>query len=140
MSKGRQAEREKHEPRWIKQARLYVGKTSQDYLKDNGQDWDVHKLTQIMRNHFHTVFAPALGYQRTDPDGKQLFDTLLQVQNRRNTRAHHDLPSETEVLQALLHMVTSSQLMQTGSWQMQGQLQKVHDQIVTEKGFKCRGG
>ena len=127
MSKKRWEQRRELVPAWVVEARRYVGKSSADFVHDNGKVWDVHKLTQMIRGHFHKVFVPRLGYDKDDARLKELFDTLLQIQNRRNTRAHSVLPSEAEVLQALRHMITALELMSTSACSMQTQLAKLKD-------------
>ena len=110
--------RKQSPPPWIEQCRLYVGSTSREYIQDNGQVWDVHKLTQMLRGHWDNVFVHRLGYDKDSAKGKELFETLLQIQQRRHTRAHQVVPTESEVLQALRHMLTALEMFSGSAWDM----------------------
>ena len=90
-------------PVWIERCRDPCGEKTRDFIRDNGLQWDVQKLAQIIRGSMRDVFAEHLGFG-DESRAKEFLETLLQVAERRNTRAHGDIPTEPEVLEALKHM------------------------------------
>lgn len=73
--------------------------------------WDTFTLISVLRAHFSAVFAKT---GTSDFKAKALLKTLLQVFERRNSRAHNRTPTEAESLDALSkieHVLTDCNIM-----------------------------
>ena len=76
--------------------------------------WDAFTIIAVLRAHFSAVFAKKMGAGTSDFKAKALLKTLLQVFERRNSRAHNRNPTEAESLDALSkmeHVLTDCNIM-----------------------------
>ena len=98
-----QASELKNSVLWLQKCRQTCGKASASHMKADDETWDVFKLVQILTGYLKDVFAPNLGLSQKYRV-KGLLNSLLEVQEARNRRAHNVLPTDEEVLDSLYCM------------------------------------
>lgn len=97
-------------PLWIGEIRHFLGQRTKKHVTA-GSRWDIHTITAVLRALPPEVFAAGL------PSGfhaKAVLSALLSVLTARTSRAHREVLSESDVLEALLHMHAVLQQMRPG--------------------------
>ena len=87
-------------PLWVWKSRQGLGRSLKPFVNDDGKLWDTYTLVSVMRAHLREVFAPQLA-EGGELEAKGLCGSLLRTVEGRTRRAHNEMPTEAEALEAL---------------------------------------